>query len=108
MIKLAGGVFFTHSRDADARMDILMRCALRAGASLKLLREIEGCVTTDGALDLLEQYDMLDPVLEEILQRSFFYLQKRADDLHIEIILLRNSGEPVAFTDGAFSIMAEE
>ncbi len=105
MVKLAGGVFYTHSRDADVRIDIMMRCSLRAGASIKLLRRLEGCVTTDAALDLLEQDGLLDAVAEELLNRAQSYVSRRAEEIETELILLRNSGDVIAFTENAFSIL---
>lgn len=82
LVKLAGGIFNTHSRNADCRMDILMRCAFtaaselingsqndhinnneqlyqnyikrRAEAVFGLMTDLNGCVTTDAALDVLK------------------------------------------------------
>ncbi len=34
LVKLAGGIFNTHSRNADCRMDIIMRCAFTAASEL--------------------------------------------------------------------------
>lgn len=107
LIKLAGGVFYTHSRDADVRMDIMMRCALRAGASAQVLRKLDACITTEAALDLLEENELLDPVMEIVMDRTLSYLHHRAADLDIQVILLRNSGGVLAFTDEAFGVLEE-
>ena len=40
LVKLAGGIFETHSRVADARMEILTAYAARAGADRLLLLAI--------------------------------------------------------------------
>ena len=83
LVKLAGGIFNTHSRNADCRMDILMRCAFtvvseslnsaknddiadngqrsslswknKAAAVCDLMAELNACVTTDAALDVLKE-----------------------------------------------------
>ena len=108
MIKLAGGVFYTHSRDADVRMDVLIRCAVRSGASVNVLRSLDSCVTTDAALDLLDRHGLLERTAELILNRSVEYVRHRTETLQIEMVILRNSGEVLAFTDNAFGIMMEE
>lgn len=108
MIRLAGGVFYTHSRDADARMDILMRCAIKAGASIGVLRGLDDCITTEAGLALLAQHGLLERTAEVILDRAVTYARHRAEDLRVEMVILRNSGEALAFTDEAFSIMMEE
>ena len=108
LIKLAGGIFYTHSRDADARIDILMRCAVQAGASSALLRQLDGCVTTEAGLDLLDQNGLLDLTADVILERALAHTQRRADGPRIEMIFLRNSGEVLMFTDGAFTVAGEK
>ena len=108
MIKLAGGIFYTHSRDADARMDIMIRCALEAGASLGVLKELDNCVTTDAALDVLKERGLFEQTVEVILNRAVNCVRNRAEELQIEMILLRNSGEVIAFTDDAFGVMKGE
>ena len=49
-VKVAGGIMNTHSREADARMEILAACALQAQADAGQVREILSCVTTDEGL----------------------------------------------------------
>ncbi len=83
LVKLAGGIFNTHSRNADCRMDILMRCAFTAASELlsaahndestyndqrlmhgqknsaaavcDLMTALNACVTTDAALEVLKE-----------------------------------------------------
>ena len=75
--KLGAGIMNTHSAEADGRLEVLLRCALRAGASLELLQQIDGCVTTDGALQLLQQAGLLEPAMAVLLQQMENYLQKK-------------------------------
>lgn len=103
-VKLAGGIFNTHSHEADARMDILIRCALEAGASLDILRRVDGCVTTEAAVDILEAGGLLDDVMDVVIRKAAGHVRRRAADMDTEIIMLRNSGGVLAFTDGAFDI----
>ena len=46
-IKVAGGIFQTHSKIADARVEILTANAVLAGASQSLLKELMQVVTTE-------------------------------------------------------------
>lgn len=50
LVKLGIGISNTHSAYGDGRMETLVTCALEAGADVRLLKQIAGCVTTDGAL----------------------------------------------------------
>ncbi|GMO29204.1 MAG: cobalt-precorrin-5B (C(1))-methyltransferase CbiD [Termitinemataceae bacterium] len=76
LVKLGLGMFNTHSSHGDGRIETLSACALEAGASLKLLKNISACVTTDAALVFIEE--------EGLLQAAMSVLQKR-----IEAALLR-------------------
>ncbi len=108
LIKLAGGIFYTHSHEADARIDILIRCALRAGASRELLEQLDSCITTDAAVDRMEEDGCSEAVMGEVCRRIMTYLQRRCrKELRLEIILLRNSGGVLSFTEAAFEAAEE-
>jgi len=58
MIKVAGGIFHTHSKIADARMEILAsRCAL-IGAPQSLIQKIFESTTTDEAIQYIVENNM--------------------------------------------------
>lgn len=89
--KLGAGIMNTHSAEADGRLEVLLRCALRAGASLELLQQIDGCVTTDGALQLLQQAGLLEPAMAVLLQQMENYLQKKIPAaVQLELICFTN------------------
>ena len=104
LVKLAGGIFNTHSHEADARMDILIRTALRAGADLSILREIDGCVTTDSACDVLEKRGLLAQTMKIVTERAQANVRRRVPEMRTELIILKNTVEVLGFTDGAFDI----
>lgn len=63
LVKLSIGITDTHSKAGDGRIEALLRWALEAEASLPLLRAIDGCVTTDAALLLLQEAGLLASVM---------------------------------------------
>lgn len=54
LVKLAGGIFDTHSKVADARLEILAANLALMGASKEVIEKIFECVTTEGAVDVIE------------------------------------------------------
>ena len=54
-VKLAGGIFHTHSKVADCRIEILAGHLALLGAPQSLIEEIFSCVTTEAALTLIEE-----------------------------------------------------
>ena len=77
-IKVAAGIMNTHSHSADARMEVLASNALRAGADGDTARAVLNCNTTDEALDVLHEKQLLQPTMEEIMKKIQFYLDHRS------------------------------
>lgn len=77
-VKVAAGIMNTHSHSADGRMEILAANAIRAGADLTCARDILNAGTTDEALDILQENQILWPAMEEITERIQFYLNHRS------------------------------
>ncbi|MCR5639799.1 MAG: cobalt-precorrin-5B (C(1))-methyltransferase CbiD, partial [Lachnospiraceae bacterium] len=61
LIKLAGGIFNTHSHVADARVEIFAANAACCGASADLCLRLMDAATTDACLDLLDAANLLAP-----------------------------------------------
>ena len=77
LIKLAGGIMNTHSREADGRAELMAACVLRAGADADLARKMFNCVTTDEMLRILKEKGLLERVMKEAAERIGFYLNAR-------------------------------
>ncbi|MBR4706836.1 MAG: cobalamin biosynthesis protein CbiD [Pseudobutyrivibrio sp.] len=91
LIKVAGGIMNTHSHEADARMEILAGCAIRAGADLELAKDILGCLNTEEALGLIDDAGLLAPTMDIVLEKILFYLDFRAQgQLKLDCILYSN------------------
>lgn len=79
-VKLAAGIMNTHSRNADGRMEILTAHAAVCGTDTETLRKLMGCITTDEALDILNDKNLMGKVMERVAERAGFYLNKRAGE----------------------------
>lgn len=77
LVKLAGGIMNTHSREADSRMEILTANAALAGASFNVMKSIMGCISTDDALDFLEEERLMEPTMDLISKKIEYYLNYR-------------------------------
>ena len=78
LVKLAGGIMNTHSRNADARMDILTAHAAVLGADQETAIQLMDCITTDEALDILKEKGLLEPVMRRLMERMEFYVDHRS------------------------------
>ncbi|MCD8217463.1 MAG: cobalt-precorrin-5B (C(1))-methyltransferase CbiD [Clostridiales bacterium] len=77
-VKVAGGIMNTHSREADARMEILAACALQAGADADCARQILSAVTTDEGLRILRETDVWRETLDILVRKIDENLNRRA------------------------------
>lgn len=91
LIKTAGGIMNTHSRESDCRMELLAAFAAGQGAGMDCVREVLACVTTEEAADVLKKYGKLSAVMERAAERSCYYLNRRAKDrMKIDCIMYTN------------------
>ncbi|MBE6998047.1 MAG: cobalamin biosynthesis protein CbiD [Ruminococcaceae bacterium] len=77
-IKLTGGIMNTHSREADARAELMAACALRAGSTAETARRLLDCLTTDEMLEVLRAAGLLEKTMAVAAQRVDYYLNYRA------------------------------
>ncbi|MEN6413621.1 MAG: cobalt-precorrin-5B (C(1))-methyltransferase CbiD [Veillonellales bacterium] len=65
LVKVAAGIFHTHNRMADARMETLAAYLAAKGASTQVVQEVLACMTTEAAIPIIEKcqltsvYDLL-------------------------------------------------
>ena len=67
LVKVAAGIFQTHSRVADARMEILTAYAAIEGADTKISKSIYNCITTTAAIKIIKS-NGLERVFEVIAE----------------------------------------
>ncbi len=107
LVKLGAGIMNTHSRYGDARMEVLCACALEAGAGTELLKAIMNCVTTDGAVAVLRDAGITDPVMEILMKKISCYLNRRVyDGIRIGAVVFSNVYGVLGRTDAVPELLA--
>ena len=77
LIKVSGGMMNTHSKEGDCRMELLAAAAIKAGCGMATLKAVLDCVTTEEALAFIKNENKLEPVMQYIIDRIMFFLEKR-------------------------------
>ena len=77
LVKLAGGIMNTHSRESDGRMEILAANAAVAGASIESVRKIMECISTDDALSILERENTITDTLKYLTAKMEYHMNHR-------------------------------
>lgn len=110
LIKVSGGIMNTHSKEGDARMELLAAGVIRAGGSMDTLRGILNCRVTEEALGIIqaESPALLRRSMESVMDRILYYLRKRAgEELPVECILYSNEFGLLAASPGAMDMLEE-
>ena len=87
LVKLAGGMWNTHSRYGDCRMDILTACAAAEGLQGGAAAEMLCCATCDDALRLLKEQGLYDAVLHRLAGRIDDMMHYKCGDMEAGAIL---------------------
>ena len=74
-VKLAAGIFNTHSRQADGRREIFCTHAALCGVDRETIQALMDCATADRCLEILEGHGLRERVLHSILTA----IQKQLD-----------------------------
>ena len=112
LIKVAGGIMNTHSREADCRMELLAAFCVREQMELGQVRRILECVTTEEALPVLTESGKRQPVMDHIAERICYYMENRSGGrLQTDCILYANGHGELARSKEAeawFTLLAQE
>lgn len=108
MVKVAGGIMNTHSKEADCRMEILVAAGVQKCVPTEVLREMLNCVTTTDALKYLKNCGYLEEVMSYIVEKIVFYMRKRlGDECQIECIVYENTFGELGKSEGAKDLLEE-
>lgn len=104
LVKVAGGIMNTHSREADCRMEIIAAAAAKEGADTGLILGILECLTTEEAFAKLREadYQLAERTAERLMSGILASLRRRSGGgLHIECIMYTKENGLIAASDGA-------
>ena len=78
LIKVAGGIMNTHSKESDCRMEILSAVAIQKGLDAESVKEILSCITCEEAVKHIPDGEIRDEIMKEIAKRICVNLERRA------------------------------
>ncbi|MBD5445102.1 MAG: cobalamin biosynthesis protein CbiD [Lachnospiraceae bacterium] len=112
MIKVAGGIMNTHSKEADCRMELLAAFSVMEQVDSLQVEKILRCVTTQEAILILKESGKLQRVMDKIAERICYYMEGRAEGrMKIDCILYANEFGELAKSKGAeewFTLLGQE
>lgn len=104
LAKVAAGVFHTHNRVGDARLEVLAAYSASMGMPAEGVRRILQAVTTEEALPVIEEYG-LAPVYEVIAARASYRAERFLfNRLQVGTVLVTLQGKLLGMDDKAREI----
>lgn len=104
LVKVAAGIFHTHNRMADARMETLAAYAAVLGASRKIVQEILDCTTTEAAMPIIAQ-NKLTNVYSLLAKRASIRATRYVfNDLKVGTVIVTLKGELLGMDEQAKDI----
>ena len=77
IVKVAGGIMNTHSRNADCRMEVIAANAALSGADIETVKKVLGCISTDDALSFLTEPGLMERTCALLMEKIQFYMNHR-------------------------------
>ena len=87
LVKLCGGMWNTHSKFGDCRMELLAAHAASLGLRQEKVSELLSCVMCDDALRILREAQLYDAVLARLAERIEFQLQHKCGEMEAGAIV---------------------
>lgn len=107
LVKVAGGIFQTHSKVADARMEIMAANLAELGAPQSLIREILEQPTTLAADDLIRKAGM-DAVFDVLARKIRARCEERSNgEIEFAVVLFERVAGLLAKTENAKDMITE-
>lgn len=88
-IKISAGIFNTHSKVCDARNEIMIANLALMGADLDFLKDINECVTAEGAVEIIDKSkytEIYNVLCNKCKERVEEYLN---EDIQVEVYMFR-------------------
>jgi len=112
LIKVAGGIMNTHSKEADCRMELLAVFSVLEQVEPLQVHKILECATTEEAIPVLEESGKLQRIMKRIAERICYYMENRAGGkMKTDCILYSNKYGELAKSKGAkewFTLLGQE
>jgi len=93
LVKLAAGIFNTHHKKGDARMEVIAAYAGVAGANTELIQTIIESNTTEEAIKFLEPANLVEQTFDQIAEQVYLRTSEKIENkAEIKVIIVSIDG----------------
>ena len=106
LVKLAGGIMNTHSKQADCRTELFCAHAALCGADAATCRALMDAATTDACLEILDAANLREPVVASLLDAIQTHIDRRAAEaFRVGAVMFSNQAGPLGQTKTADTLL---
>lgn len=103
--KVAAGVFYTHNRIADARLETIAAYSAAAGLATEDVQAVLAANTTEDALAILEQNDLKSVVCQTLAERASLRAERYLfGKMKVGTAMITMTGQPLGISQTAYEI----
>lgn len=107
VVKIAAGIFHTHNRIADARLETIAAYLAAAGAPQKMIQAVLECTTTEAAAEIIKEYQYT-AVYRTLAQRASVRAERYTfGEIKVGTVIVTLQGEILGMDEEAERIGAE-
>lgn len=107
VVKIAAGIFHTHNRVADARLETIAAYLAAAGAPQTMIQSVLECTTTEAAAEIIREYQYTG-VYRTLAERASARAQRYTfGEIKVGTVIVTLQGEILGMDDEARRIGAE-
>lgn len=104
LVKVAAGIFHTHNRVADGRLETIAAYLAADGASAKVIQSILECTTTEAAMAIIAA-DCREKIYKKLAERATLRAERYIfSELTIGTVIVTLKGEILGFDENARGI----
>lgn len=108
LVKVAGGIMNTHSKEADCRMELIAAAAVYEDVPAPITKKILTCLSTEEAFMILKEAGCLEKVNCRLTDRIKYHLdRKAAGRIKLECIMYANDFGMLGSSEGAMKLLEE-
>ncbi len=101
-VKVAGGIFHTHSRVSDAKMEIMAANALLVGEEIENVMKILNSNTTEEATQYVRKKEVYNLMAEKSKEKCEEYCRRNGWNLEVETLIISAEKQILGVSGGFF------
>lgn len=98
IVKVAGGIFHTHSRVSDARLEIMAANALESNENVEVVKKILSANTTEEAVSYVSSYKTFELMANKVQEKCEAHVRRSGYELEVAVLIYSSEQGELART----------